>query len=161
MFNWQIGKHQHLILGSWLRNRYAHLLPQNYSLYDVYILSTDVDRTLMSAEANLAGLYPPTGDQVWDIKKWMPIPVHTIPKVDDSLLSVKKFCDKYNYELERVLNSPEMKKINKEYAGLYKYLSEKAGKSINTLETVEFLYNTLYIEASFFITNKFEIYNKI
>lgn len=110
-------------------------------------MSTDVDRTLMSAEANLAGLYPPNGNQVWDIKKWMPIPVHTIPESEDSLLSGKKYCDKYSYELQNVLNSPEFKNIDKENAELYLYLSAKSGKSISNLENTEFLYNTLYIEV--------------
>lgn len=137
------------MLGQWLRNRYNHLIPQSYSLYDVYVRSTDVDRTLMSAEANLAGIYPPVDKEVWDIKKWMPIPVHTVPEVDDNVLAGKKYCDKYNYELQRVLSSPEMKKIDKENAELYNYLSTKTGKSIASLETLEYLYNTLYIEVRF------------
>ncbi|XP_058806641.1 prostatic acid phosphatase-like [Phymastichus coffea] len=146
-----LGKHQHLILGKWLRNRYSHILPLKYSLYDIYVISTDVDRTLMSAEANLAGLYPPIGGEIWDIKKWMPIPVHTIPENEDHILAGKKYCDKYAYELQRVLTSPEMKKIDEDNAELYKYLSQVTGKSISSLETIEYLYNTLYIE---------ELYNK-
>lgn len=46
----------------------------------IHVRSTDIDRTLMSAEANLAGLYPPSGSQVWNEKLlWQPIPVHTVP----------------------------------------------------------------------------------
>lgn len=40
----------------------------------------------MSAQANLAGLFPPTGDQVWnpDIR-WQPIPVHPLMGGDDKV----------------------------------------------------------------------------
>lgn len=149
------------MLGRWLRNRYANLLPETYSLYDIYVLSTDVDRTLMSAEANLAGLYPPTGDQVWDLKKWMPIPVHTIPQDQDSLLGGKKFCDKYNHELERVLNSPEMKKISEDNSELFSYLSKHSGSNISSLEHLEYLFNILYIEVRFSSNKRFKNLSKI
>ena len=38
----------------------------------------------MSAYCNLAGLYPPSGNQMWkpDLK-WQPVPVHTRPKKED------------------------------------------------------------------------------
>lgn len=54
------------------------ILPQ------IYVRSTDLDRTLMTAQAVLAGLYPPSGEQEWnpDIK-WQPIPVHTIDPSKD------------------------------------------------------------------------------
>lgn len=48
--------------------------------WQIFIRSTDFDRTLMSAEANLAGLYPPEGQQIFSPNiSWQPIPVHTVP----------------------------------------------------------------------------------
>jgi len=58
-------------------------LPVKYSSEDIYIRSTSVDRALMSAAANLAGLYTPTGDQIWNNNLgtlWQPIPIHSIPR---------------------------------------------------------------------------------
>ncbi|XP_051173261.1 prostatic acid phosphatase-like [Leptopilina boulardi] len=141
-----LGRHQHLLLGRWLRKRYSKLLPETYTYYDIFVHSTDVDRTLMSAESNLAGLYPPEGNQVWDILKWMPIPVHTIPEKQDHILSAKKYCPRYEYELEKVMQSDEMKKIDQENAQIYEYLTMHTGRKINTLEDVNTVYNTLFIE---------------
>lgn len=141
-----LGKRQHLLLGRWLRKRYSNFLSDIYSPYDIYIQSTDVDRTLMSAESHLAGLYPPIGNEVWDSIKWMPIPVHTIPEDKDNVLAAKKYCPRYDYELRKVLNSPELKKIEKENKKLYAYLTEKTGNKISSLRSVEQLYDTLFIE---------------
>ncbi|XP_076240639.1 prostatic acid phosphatase [Calliopsis andreniformis] len=146
-----LGKHQHLLLGRWVRKRYSHLLSYLYSPHDIYVQSTDVDRTLMSAESHLAGLYPPSGNQVWDSIKWMPIPVHTIPEDKDNVLAAKKYCPAYNYELEKVLNSPEMKYINKENEKLYAYLTKMTGNKISSLRSIQQLYDILFIE---------DLYNK-
>lgn len=141
--------HQHLLLGRWFRSRYDHLLSDSYSLHDIYIQSTDVDRTLMSAEANLAGLYPPKGNQVWDALNWMPIPVHTIPETEDSLLAAKKLCPRYNYEYSQLLQSPKFKKIDLDNAKLYKYLTKNTGRKIDSLQQLEYLYDCLRIEVRY------------
>lgn len=147
-----IGKRQHLLLGQWLRKRYSHLLSNLYTPYDIYIRSTDCDRTLMSAEANLAGLYPPEGSEIWSNIKWMPIPIHTAPENEDHVLAAKKYCPRYNTELDKVLSSPEIKKINKNNEKLYAYLTEKSGDKISSLKTLEYLYNTLFIENLYNMT---------
>jgi len=40
----------------------------------------------MSAEANLAGLFPPNGSEVFNPNlKWQPIPVHTVPANEEKV----------------------------------------------------------------------------
>lgn len=109
----------------------------------------------MSAESHLAGLYPPIGKEIWSNIKWIPIPVHTIPTDKDHILAARKYCPKYDYELDKVLNSPEIKKINKENKKLYAYLTEKTGNKISSLRSAEQLYDTLFIEVNFYFLNYF------
>ncbi|CAG7733099.1 unnamed protein product, partial [Allacma fusca] len=80
------GKEQQFALGQYLRKRYDNFLNDSYSPYEIYVQSSNVDRTLMSAEANLAGLYPPNSDiSRWSVDiPWQPIPVHAEPLVGDN-----------------------------------------------------------------------------
>ncbi|XP_066556737.1 lysosomal acid phosphatase-like isoform X2 [Amia ocellicauda] len=75
------GMKQHFDLGQMLKKRYHDFLNESYNRREILVYSTDYDRTLMSAQANLAGLYLPSKDQIFhhDIR-WQPIPVHIAPK---------------------------------------------------------------------------------
>lgn len=73
----QTGMLQHSSYGQFLRNRYSSFLNETYNRESVFVMSTDVDRTLMSAYSMLSSLYKPVGFQVWNKNlDWQPIPVH-------------------------------------------------------------------------------------
>lgn len=148
----QLGKQQHYELGQWLRNQYNSLINETYSKNEIYVRSTDVDRALMSAQSNLAGLFPPKGKDVWkEDLAWQPIPVHTVQEKHDKVLAAKKFCPAYDYALKKLRDSDEFQKINARYKYLYDYLTEKSGRRITNMEGVNFLYSVLFIE---------QLYNK-
>ncbi len=46
--------------------------------------STSYNRTIMSALANMAGMYPPEGREIWNRSiPWQPIPIHSQPRETD------------------------------------------------------------------------------
>ena len=52
-----IGIEQQYRLGQYLRIRYGSILSTTFDPREIFVRSTDFDRTLMSAESNLHGLY--------------------------------------------------------------------------------------------------------
>ncbi|RZB38950.1 His Phos 2 domain containing protein, partial [Asbolus verrucosus] len=131
-------------LGLWLRDRYSDFLPSRYSPRTIRAVSTDVDRTLMSAEATLAGLFQPTESEKWNKNiNWQPVPIHTAPPEDDPLLAMKKFCKKYNRLFNELLTSKHIREINEINKNLFDFLSENSGESVRDVYDVEFIYNTL------------------
>lgn len=88
-----LGMHQEYELGKKHRQRYVlqeKLLPRSYQPETIYVRSTDVDRTLMSAQCFLMGLYPPgTGPliafpfQPALPHRVQPIPIRTVPEKED------------------------------------------------------------------------------
>lgn len=79
-----LGMQQTHALGQSLRKKYVdhyHLLPPVYRAETLYVRSTDFNRTLMSAQYVLAGLYPSRPGFYCQ-----PIPIHTVPKQQDDLL---------------------------------------------------------------------------
>ncbi|XP_065521659.1 prostatic acid phosphatase-like isoform X2 [Lathamus discolor] len=80
----KLGIQQQYELGQYMRRRYSYFLSVVYKQCEIYVQSTDCDYTLTSAQASLAGLYPPTQDQIWNPGiLWQPIPVHTVPLSHD------------------------------------------------------------------------------
>uniref|UniRef100_V5I8Q3 acid phosphatase n=1 Tax=Anoplophora glabripennis TaxID=217634 RepID=V5I8Q3_ANOGL len=142
-----IGKKQQYGLGKWLRERYVDFLPVSYNKNDIKIHSSNVDRCLMSAESNVAGLYPPEGNQVWnDQLKWQPIPIHTTPKTEDAILAQSKPCSKYSKLLKELMEEEPFNSTLDKYKEQMDYFSKNSGENITTLVDLMDLYNTVYIE---------------
>ncbi|XP_069667802.1 prostatic acid phosphatase isoform X2 [Haliaeetus albicilla] len=81
------GMQQLFELGQYTRERYSNFLNSTYNRQEFYIQSTDYDRTIMSAQSYLSGLFPPTSSQIWNPELlWQPIPVHILQKSTDRRL---------------------------------------------------------------------------
>jgi len=142
------GKRMHYHLGQWLRKRYTHLLGPDYSETEVRVRSTDVDRTLMSAQANLAGMFPPTKDMRWlDNFPWQPVPVHTVPLDEDSVLGDRAECPRADKLLNEVLEGKEMKGILESHSEMLDYISKHSGRPMTDVLQLDYLYDTLLVET--------------
>ena len=76
-----------------LRKQYDDFLGSTYMPKDVQAVSTDYDRTKMSLQLVLAGLYPPNSQQSWSADiKWQPIPLNYRPISEDYLFHPTLHC---------------------------------------------------------------------
>ncbi|KAM5138638.1 lysosomal acid phosphatase [Mantella aurantiaca] len=145
----QIGMKQHWNLGQTLRERYKGFLNESYDRHEIYVRSTDVDRTLMSAESNLAGLYPPEGLQVFlPNLTWQPIPVHTVPESEDRLLKYPILpCPKYLKLQEETRHSPEYINKTRDNLDFLHMVANETGLPDCSLESVWTISDILFCEA--------------
>ncbi|KAK9886473.1 hypothetical protein WA026_016756 [Henosepilachna vigintioctopunctata] len=147
-----IGKRQHYELGQWIRNRYNGFLSQTYEKDEIYIRSSDVDRCLMSAASNLAGLYPPVGKDFWQKDfPWQPIPIHTIPKINDDIAEFKTSCSIFKKQVKKVI-SEYFKEYDKKNKMIYDYLTEVTGMKIKNFKKAGSIYSTLHVEKIYNFT---------
>uniref|UniRef100_A0AAR5Q8L7 acid phosphatase n=1 Tax=Dendroctonus ponderosae TaxID=77166 RepID=A0AAR5Q8L7_DENPD len=150
-----MGKQRHYQLGKWFRERYDGFLPRKYNYHDIYVRSTDVDRTLMSAASNLAGLYPPEGDQIWNENLlWQPIPIHTTPEDLDPVLTTKVECASYDELFEEFKNSSAYTSLSSGLSDLFQNISALTGYDVNELEVSSFsgLFSTITIYRHYNLT---------
>ncbi|XP_034259830.1 prostatic acid phosphatase-like [Pantherophis guttatus] len=113
----KIGMQQQYELGQYIKKRYSDFLSDSYKREEILIQSTEIDRTIMSAQANLAGLFPPIGDQIWNPELlWQPIPVHVIPKASNPKLRYPIFqCPRYIELLKKTIASNEFQEKIRPY----------------------------------------------
>lgn len=140
---------QHFDLGHFLRTRYTGFLSESYDRHEISVRSTDYDRTLMSAEANLAGLYPPSGQQVFNPNlKWQPIPVHTVPQSEERLLSFPLGdCPRYKQLMNETEHTEEFLNVTTAYKDVIELVKNKTGLNKTTVESVWSVYDTLFCES--------------
>lgn len=148
-----VGMQQEFHLGEQFRERYIckyHLLPERYSPETMYVRSSDIDRTLMSAECVLLGLYPVgTGPSVGGESalpsSYQPIPIHTRPRNEDSLL-VMDFNPKLSSTIAQYVHTTkEWKQKVDNLQPKFKRWNQLTGGNIDTLRGVGGLGDALHI----------------
>ncbi|XP_050501607.1 lysosomal acid phosphatase-like isoform X2 [Diabrotica virgifera virgifera] len=132
-------------LGQSFRQRYQNFLSDIYSPNEIYVHSSQVDRCLMSAAANLAGLYPPKSFQLWNQNiLWQPIPIHTTNIKDDHIITEKRHCRKSRIIMEHLKNQT-YPPLYRKYSKVIEYLSLKTGWnpiSLSNIKTLNSVINT-------------------
>lgn len=98
----------------------------------------------------MAGLFPPTGDQIWNKDlNWQPIPIHTISFEEDYLLHVTKQCDRFEYEMTNYLNENDrFKKLIERFWPVIEVIKEKSGTELWKIMDLLIFYDTLDVERS-------------
>lgn len=143
-----MGKRQQFELGLYMRKRYSAFLNDTYSDNDIYVQSSNMDRTIMSAKSFLAGMYNTKAPiDIWNTHlPWQPIPVHTTPYDLDYLISGNRKCDAFDESLDDLLKSDSVKEFNAKHKKLFDYLSLQSGGTVQKMSDVIPIRDTLMIE---------------
>jgi hypothetical protein len=143
------GMQQEYDLGKKMRERYittTHLLPDNFSSTAMFVRSSDYNRTLMSAESFLYGLYPlGTGPGTLP-RSYQPIPIHTVPEIEDDLLVPNYNQAFYDDVMEKnVFNLPDWQAKTALYQHKFAQWSAATGMPIRNLQDLLYLADNLYV----------------
>ncbi|BES92556.1 acid) phosphatase [Nesidiocoris tenuis] len=143
---------QHFNLGVWLDRRYRHILPRDRSQVNeaINVFSTDWDRTLMSADAEMSGIFPIVrGDAArWSGLTSYPVPIHSVPPPTDKLLEVTADCKRYAYLVKEFQDSKDYNQILNRYQNMTDHLVRHTGNRFFNLDFYMELYTTYFIEEN-------------
>ncbi|KHJ91146.1 histidine acid phosphatase [Oesophagostomum dentatum] len=139
-----LGMKQHFNLGKKIRKLYVDtgFLGKRYSSAEIYVRSTDYNRTIISALSNMIGMYgwnhgaSRKGLDYPDVEGWpeayVPIAVHTIDRRKDYEIS-SPGCPRRNKLQEIALESEEAKALLKspKVVNLFKELTLRCGEEVD------------------------------
>jgi lysosomal acid phosphatase len=144
----QAGMKRHNHFGKFLRDRYANFLNKYYNRNEVFVRSTDYDRTLMSAYSLLSGLYEPQDYQKWSDNVgslWQPIAVHTTDALDDKIFYTNS-CPRKDKLTNQVKNTAEYKKATADYQDILDVVDKFSGFKNMTINEIWKIADTVFVE---------------
>uniref|UniRef100_A0A8C3U972 acid phosphatase n=1 Tax=Catharus ustulatus TaxID=91951 RepID=A0A8C3U972_CATUS len=153
------GMQQLFELGQYMRKRYSSFLNSTYNRQEFYIQSTDYDRTIMSAQSYLSGLFPPTSSQIWNPELlWQPIPVHIFQKTTEQRLNFPlPNCPRFDELQHETQTSKEFQNRIQPYMVRGKTNKQKGAKQTQEVRKRKDIHNyTLPVWATEDVINKME-----
>ena len=149
------GMRQEYELGSRMRSVYVdrtHLLPSHYEAATISVRSSDVERTLMSAQSFLTGLYPhgtgpidPDSGRPALPDAAQPIPVHTVAFNEETLLFPDHALYKYDLLTRFVFPTAAWKEKSAALQPRFAHWSQATGRSITNLYDLKSLGDDLFV----------------
>lgn len=150
------GMEQEYKLGLEFRKLYVEqhqLLPKNYQAGTMYVRSTDYDRTLMSAQSLLMGLYPHgTGPSTSEDatpalpNAFQPIPIYSAPAQYDDIINTDISAQEKEALLQDyVYSSAKWQQKDNALKDKYPLWSQVFGLPIINLVTLQLLGDAVYI----------------
>lgn len=101
----------------------------------------------MSAEASMAGLFPPSANKIWNEElNWQPIPIHTTSAHRDYILATQKKCDRFDYEMGKFINGSTYQTMFERFKPHINYVAENGKFEIKTILRILVFYDTLTVE---------------
>ncbi|CAJ0605934.1 unnamed protein product [Cylicocyclus nassatus] len=140
-----MGMEQHFKLGEQIRRRYVedlHFLSRRYHAEEVYIRSSDYNRTLVSAMSNVIGMYSSNnsysqngtdypGMVGWPVG-YVPIPVHTVQRPDYVVIADDR-CARRDHVWNMAKKLEEFKDYlsQDKVVNMFKKLTENCNQTVN------------------------------
>jgi hypothetical protein len=131
------GEQQLFQIGLHLRKKYISQLGFLSGRFDptqVYVRSTDIDRTMQSAMSLLLGMYPP------ETRNDMTIPIHTREGRVETMYPIQRHCRKLRHLIQAQKDSQEYKDFTTGFAqkmALYPQLQDESGTPENWHNTIQ------------------------
>ncbi|KAI6222767.1 Sidoreflexin [Aphelenchoides besseyi] len=140
------GVNQHIRLGKKLRARYSQFISPEYKSEEIYVRSSDVNRTILSAHANMIGFYAEQKD--WPAG-FSPVPIHSVPEEFDYMRKLLKNCERFKRILKMIEETPEYKKLEIESKDVVNQLRKVIGNEDYPLSTIGIVADTYRIERHY------------
>ncbi|KAI5710521.1 hypothetical protein M8J75_009296 [Diaphorina citri] len=137
--------------GKVLRKMYDGFIGRNFRSDELYCTSTSSDRTLMTAQVVLAGMYPPV-DSYHHLDPhlaWQPIPVHEDSPDKSSIFGHGNLCPRYSQVFyEQINKTTETLKKEGRVQEVFPYCEAHCGEQVRTVADLGLLVDALKSEAA-------------
>ncbi|CDW55273.1 lysosomal acid phosphatase [Trichuris trichiura] len=140
----EVGIRDSYELGQVLRNRYYDFLNE-YNPEEVYVRSTNKNRTIQTALLCLAGMFPISASDSPIGLPWQAIPVHSVPTELDSVLYVPLKCPYADgIYWNEIMKSGPVLQLMEQHKSLFSTLRKETGLALETLDSIYQVYEPLY-----------------